>query len=228
MRGDAVHVVIGGCGRVGSQLALELDGRGHDVVVVDKDPLSFRRLGDGFGGRKLQGIVFDRATLEDAGIKQASAYVAVTSGDNSNIVSARTARERFGVEHVVARIYDPDRAVIYERVGITTIASSRWTAETVLQALLPQPERISGTLGPGDGDVVLLSLEVPDHAHGHPASALHRPGHFVVAAVTRGGSTRVPVEGLLLEGGDRVHLAVQRPAVDLARGAVAALGEEGV
>lgn len=221
-----MHVVIGGCGRVGSQLALELDGRGHDVVVIDKDPLSFRRLGEAFGGRKLQGIVFDRATLEDAGIKQATAYIAVTSGDNSNIVSARTARERFGVTDVVARIYDPDRAVIYERVGITTIASSRWTVEAVLQAMLPEGKRTTGSIGSGDGDVVLLSLTVPERAHGRPAATLHRPGRHVVAAVTRGGVTRVPVDELLLEGGDQVHLAVQRQAMDDARAAVAALGEE--
>jgi len=221
-----VHVVIGGCGRVGSQLALELHGRGHDVVVIDKDPLSFRRLGDAFGGRKLQGIVFDRATLEDAGIRQATAYIAVTSGDNSNIVSARIARERFGVDDVIARIYDPDRAVIYERVGITTIASSRWTAEAVLQALLPEHERPTASIGPGDGDVVVLSLAVPERAHGQPASALHRPGRFLLAAVTRGGATRVPVDGLLLEGGDRVHVAVERASADAARAAVATLGED--
>ncbi|MDQ3030256.1 MAG: TrkA family potassium uptake protein, partial [Actinomycetota bacterium] len=114
-----MHVIIAGCGRVGGQLARELADDDHEVVVIDKRPEAFRRLGDDFAGRTLVGIVFDRATLETAGIKQAQAFVAVTSGDNSNVVSARTAREHYKVERVVARIYDPERAAIYERLGIT-------------------------------------------------------------------------------------------------------------
>jgi trk system potassium uptake protein len=110
--GAGVHVVIAGCGRVGSQLARELSGEGHSVAIIDKDRRSFRRLGEGFSGEALHGIVFAAGTLELAGIRRAQAFIAVTSGDNSNIVSARTAKERYAVEHVVARIYDPARGGI--------------------------------------------------------------------------------------------------------------------
>lgn len=221
-----MHVVIAGCGRVGSQLARDLGGAGHEVVIVDKDPRAFRRLGDGFTGRALPGIVFDRHTLEEAGIRRAQAFVAVTSGDNSNVVSARTAREAYGVERVVARIYDPVRASIFERLGITTVASARWTAEEITRSLLPPEERVSAALGPGHGDVVVLSLAVPDGVRGLATDRVALPGRVVLAAVTREGRTNVPVPGGLLQGGDLVHLAVHRDAVTDARDLVASLGED--
>ena len=210
-----MHVVIAGCGRVGSQLARNLDEAGHDVVVLDKDAGAFRRLGDTFGGQCLQGIVFDRQLLEDAGIRRAQAFVAVTSGDNSNVVSARTAKDRFGVERVVARIYDPERASIYERLGLTTIASARWTAEAVMRELLPDGNRIEGSVGPGgSGDVVIITLTIPRGLHGLPTARIERVGEVVLVAITRGGQTTLPVANALLEGGDHVHLAVARDRVD--------------
>lgn len=220
-----MHVIIAGCGRVGALLATTLS-REHDVVIIDRDPAAFRRLGEEFAGRALTGIVFDREVLEEAGIRQAQAFVAVTSGDNSNVVSARTARERYDVEQVVARIYDPDRAAIFERLGITTIASARWTAEEVLRVILPSGERIEGSLGLGEGNVALLTLTVPDGVSGIDAAALTRPGHAVLAAITHQGRTAVPAAGVLLQAGDLVHLAVERDDLDAVRAQVAALGEE--
>lgn len=221
-----MHVVIAGCGRVGSQLARALSDDGHHVVVIDKDPKAFRRLGDDFAGETRAGIVFDRQLLEDAGIRRAQAFVAVTSGDNSNVVSARTAKDRFGVERVVARIYDPQRASIYERLGLTTIASARWTAEAIMREVVPDGDRIEGSVGPGgSGDVVMITLTVPRHVHGVPASRVEQAGRAVLAAVSRGGMTTLPVQGGLLEGGDRVHLAVARDAVDEVRRRVEDLEE---
>ena len=213
-----MHVVIGGCGRVGSTLARSLSEDGHSVVVIDKNARAFRRLGEDFGGRTLTGIVFDRDLLEEAGIRRAQAFVAVTSGDNSNVVSARTAKDRFGVEHVVARIYDPERASIYERLGLTTIASARWTTEAITRALLPEGDRVEGSVGPGgSGDVVMITLTVPTHVHALPATLAQKPGEAVLVAITRGGSTMLPIANAVLEGGDQVHLAVNRDAIDEAR-----------
>jgi trk system potassium uptake protein len=223
---DDVDVVIAGCGRVGSLLALQLTAQGHGVAVIDKDRRAFRRLGDDFVGQTLQGIVFDRRTLEDAGVKHAQAFVAVTSGDNSNVVSARTALEHYGVQHVVARIYDPVRARIFERLGITTVASARWTAEEVLRVFLPEDERVAASLGPGHGDVVIVTALVPAGVHGVLAQRLHVPGEAILAGVTREGRTSIPVPGGLLEGGDRVHLAVQRDDAERARALVAGLAQE--
>src|SRR5215218_10521123 len=132
-----VHFVIMGCGRVGSTLAHSLEGLGHDVAVVDQDETAFRRLGVSFEGRRVTGVGFDRDTLREAGIEQAHAFAAVSSGDNSNILAARVARETFGIENVVARIYDPGRAEIYQRLGIPTVATVRWTSDQMMRRLLP-------------------------------------------------------------------------------------------
>src|SRR3954451_15275767 len=127
-----------GCGRVGSTLAHSLEQLGHDVAVVDQDETAFRRLGAGFEGRRVTGVGFDRDTLREGGIEQAHAFAAVSSGDNSNILAARVAREKYGVENVVARIYDPGRAEIYQRLGIPTVATVKWTSDQMLRRLLPQ------------------------------------------------------------------------------------------
>src|SRR5437868_14089643 len=126
-----------GCGRVGSTLAHILEDRGNTVAIIDRDPEAFRRLRSSFKGDRITGIGFDRAVLVQAGIERADAFVAVSSGDNSNIISARVARETFGVERVVARIYDPRRAEVYERLGIPTVATVRWTADRMVRLLIP-------------------------------------------------------------------------------------------
>lgn len=220
-----MHVVIAGCGRVGAHLAISLDQEGHSVAVIDKRGLAFRRLDDSFSGQMVEGVVFDREALEKAGIKRAQAFVAVTSGDNSNIVSARTAKERYGVGQVVARIADPIRAEIYERHGITTIAATRWTVDTILREVLPRQESVQGALGPGEGDVVLIEISLPDLEHALPASVVSPPGAAVLAAFSRGGQTRVPDSSTtLLQPGDLLHLAVQREALDRVRQHIKSLG----
>src|SRR3712207_4244654 len=132
-----MHVVIMGCGRVGAALATALERLGHDVAVIDKDRQSFRRLGANFHGQQVVGLGFDRQVLGEAGVDRAEAFASVSSGDNSNIISARVARETFGVPHVVARIYDAKRAAVYERLGIPTVATVPWTTDRLLRMLLP-------------------------------------------------------------------------------------------
>ena len=222
-----MHVIVAGCGRVGAMLGDSLDADGHHVVVVDRNPRAFERLGADFGGRTMEGVVFDRDTMEEAGIREAGGFLAVTSGDNSNVVAARTARERYGVEHVVARIYDPARAAIYERLGLVTVATARWTHDEIRRALLPAGEVIEAALGTGAGEVVVLSLPVPDGVSGLDASALSRSGQCVVAAITREGRTEVPTAGALVHAGDRVHVAVDRRAVDDVRASFAAMAGKG-
>jgi trk system potassium uptake protein TrkA len=132
-----VHVVVVGCGRVGSELAAELEAQGHTVAVIDKNRNAFRRLPEKFTGRAVLGFGFDRDHLEQAGIREAGALAAVTSGDNSNILTARIARETYEIQNVVARIYDPRRAVIYQRLGIPTVATVAWTTDQVVRKLFP-------------------------------------------------------------------------------------------
>ncbi len=126
-----------GCGRVGATLARTIESRGHSVAVIDQNPDAFRRLGHDFSGQKVTGVGFDRDTLAQAGIRDTYAFAAVSDGDNSNVLAARVARETYGVEKVVARIYDPQRAEIYQRLGIPTVATVRWTADQVLRRMLP-------------------------------------------------------------------------------------------
>lgn len=197
-----------GCGRVGSTLARTLGRTGHDVAVIDADPAAFRRLGTSFEGRTVTGIGFDRDTLIAAGIRDAYAFAAVSSGDNSNILAARVARETFGVEHVAARIYDPQRAMVYQRLGIPTVATVRWTADQMIQRLLPQgamPE-----LTDPSGKVVIAEVPLAEPWIGQPLTLLEEQTGARVAYVTRLGEGMLPRTDMVVQEGDLVHMAVLR------------------
>ena len=207
-----MHIVVVGCGRVGSELAGYLEKSGHTVAVVDKRASAFRRLPTGFGGRTVVGFGFDRDTLREAGIEQAGALAAVTSGDNSNIMSARVARETFSIERVVARIYDPRRAVIYQRLGIPTVATVSWTTDQVVRRLLP--ESTDSDWVDASGKVALVERELPAAWAGKLLKDLDEPGRFVVSAVTRLGSGLV-VDGTVVgQEGDILHIVTTLDALD--------------
>src|SRR6266567_2521250 len=155
-----MHIVIMGCGRVGSTLAHILEDQGHSVAVIDQDVEAFRKLRPGFRGSKVTGIGFDRDVLVEAGIEKAHAFAAVSSGDNSNVIAARVARESFGVQRVAARIYDPRRAEVYQRLGIPTVATVRWTADQMLRRLLP--EGVATLWRDPTGSLVLAELSCCD------------------------------------------------------------------
>jgi trk system potassium uptake protein len=201
-----LHVVVVGCGRVGSGLASILEDGGHTVAVIDKAQKAFRRLPEGFGGRKVVGVGFDRDRLREAGIEEASALAAVTSGDNSNIMVARTAREVFGLEHVVARIYDPRRAAIYEKLGIPTIATVQWTTDRVLRRILPDAPTTEWT--DPSASVVLVERAVSASWAGRRLAELDSVGLARVAALTRLGVGQVPTPDLVTQEGDVVYLTV--------------------
>ncbi|HET6953132.1 MAG TPA: TrkA family potassium uptake protein [Acidimicrobiales bacterium] len=201
-----MHVVIVGCGRVGSGLARIIEDQGHSVAIVDKDPTAFRRLDEGFAGQQVVGVGFDRDRLEEAGIRNAVAVAAVTNGDNSNILTARVARETFGVDKVVARIYDPRRAVIYERLGIPTIATVQWTIDRVLRKLLPDASE-NDWVDPSAKVVVVERPVAPGWA-GKPVSDIEIPGLARALAVSRTGTAQVARPDLVTQDGDIVYLAV--------------------
>jgi len=201
-----MHIVVVGCGRVGSELAVTLETAGHSVSVVDKRPANFARLPAGFTGQLVEGYGFDRNTLIAAGIERASALAAVTNGDNSNIVTARVARENFGIERVVARIYDPRRAAIFQRLGIPTVATVTWATDQVLRRLLPDDahsEWLDAT-----GAVALVELAIPSSLAGAKVSSLNEPGEWWLTTITRLGKARVTQGDLLLQEGDIGHFVV--------------------
>jgi trk system potassium uptake protein len=202
-----VHFVIMGCGRTGSTLAQMVEGRGHTVAVVDQNPDAFRRLGSGFEGRRVVGVGFDRDTLLEAGINDAYAFAAVSSGDNSNILAARVARETFGVSKVVARIYDPGRAEVYQRLGIPTVATVRWTADQMVRRLLP----VGATPEFRDASGALVLAEVQVHLGwvGRRMAAIEEAARVRVAFLTRLGEGVVPGADTVYQEGDLVHLVVR-------------------
>jgi len=207
-----VHVVVVGCGRVGSELAGLLEKDGHSVAVVDKRPDAFRRLPTGFSGLQVVGFGFDRDTLIEAGIEKAGALAAVTSGDNSNIMSARVGRETFEIERVVARIYDPRRAAIYQRLGIPTVATVSWTTDQIVRRLIPEGHE-ADWVDPS-GHVCLVERNIPPAWAGAELAALEEPGRFSLVAVTREGTTRRFDGKLIGQDGDVLRLMVDIDALE--------------
>jgi trk/ktr system potassium uptake protein len=209
-----VHIVIMGCGRVGSTLAHILEDRGCSVAVIDQDPDAFRRLGSSFKGRKVIGVGFDQTVLEQAGIREAGAFAAVSSGDNSNVIAARVARESFGVERVAARIYDPRRAEVYQRLGIPTVATVRWTADQMLRRLLP--EGAEALWRDPTGEVVLAEVAYDPAWVGEKVHAVEEATRARVAFITRLGEAMLPGPGVVLQEGDVLHVvAAQDDLADL-------------
>jgi trk system potassium uptake protein TrkA len=215
-----VHVVVMGCGRVGSQLARSLDKLGHSVSVVDQAPSAFAKLGPKFSGATVVGIGFDRDRLEEAGIGRAHAFAAVSSGDNSNIIAARVARETFGVQTVVARIYDPRRAEVYERLGIPTVASVSWQTERILRHVLPADplEEWRGAIG----SLAMFEVPMPVTWVGVRVTRLDRETGVRTAFLVRYGTPILPTEDTVLQADDGLHVLVSLDQRDAALAAIAA------
>ena len=202
-----MHVVIMGCGRVGSLLALELESNGHTVAVIDQTKEAFRRLGPDFKGRTVTGVGFDRDTLLEAGIESAEAFAAVSNGDNSNILAARVARESFGVTNVVARIYDPGRAEIYQRLGIPTVATVLWAADQILRRLTPEGSRSEWR--DASGTVQLAEVHPHIDWFGLPVKEIEKAAKLRVAFLTRLGEGLIPDDGTVLQDGDLIHVMLR-------------------
>jgi trk system potassium uptake protein len=201
-----VHIVIVGCGRVGSGLARALEAEGHSVAVIDRNRRAFRRLPADFQGLVIEGSGFDKDVLNEARIADADAFAAVTSGDNSNILAARIARETFGVERVVARIYDPQRALVYQRLGIPTVATVTWTVDQVRSWLLP--EELTPHWRDATGSLLLIDRVLPEHLAGQKLSSLEISGKVRLVAVSRAGIPRLDASELVGQDGDLLHFVV--------------------
>jgi len=201
-----VHVIVVGCGRVGSGLATALDDAGHTVGIIDRQERAFRRLPSSFGGKSIVGVGFDRDRLEEAGVAEASAVAAVTNGDNSNILIARVAKETYGVERVVARIYDPRRAAIYERLGIPTVATVQWATERVLRRVLPEAGLVEWS--DPSARVCLVERVVPGAWAGRKLEDLELDGIARVVSLGRLGVSQTGRAGLVIQDGDVVYAAL--------------------
>jgi trk system potassium uptake protein TrkA len=201
-----VHVVVVGCGRVGSGLAQAVEAAGHTVAIIDRKETAFRRLDPEFSGKRIVGVGFDRDRLDEAGINDAIAVAAVTNGDNSNIMIARVAKETYGIERVVARIYDPRRAAIYERLGIPTVATVQWTIERVLRRILPDAPSVEW-IDPS-AKVCLIERLVPPSWAGHRVAELDVEGQAHVVALSRLAVAQLSRADLVIQDGDVVFVAI--------------------
>ncbi len=219
-----MHIVIMGCGRVGSTLAHILEDRGYSIAIIDRDPEAFRRLHSAFKGEKVTGVGFDRNVLIQAGVERADAFAAVSSGDNSNIIAARVVRETFGVGRVAARIYDPRRAEVYERLGIPTVATVRWTADQMLRKLLP--EGTEPLWRDPTGQIVLAEVAFSPSWIGEQVKAVEVSTTTRIAFVDRLGQAFVPDGGTVLQEGDVIHVVAKENDLDRIAAAFASRGGE--
>ncbi|WP_159620888.1 potassium channel family protein [Ruania rhizosphaerae] len=201
-----------GAGRVGTTLAETLEGRGHSVSIIDQNPDAFRRLPESFEGRRVTGMGFDREALAQAGIEDAYAFAAVSSGDNSNIIAARVVRETFGVENVVARIYDPARAEIYQRLGITTVATVRWTSDQVLRRMMPVGA--ASEFRDASGSVTMCELDLHAGWLGQPVRQIQAATGARIAFLSRLGDGYIPTPDDVLQEHDVLHALVYTDRLD--------------
>jgi trk system potassium uptake protein len=206
-----VHIVIVGCGRVGSGLGIDLVGQGHSVAIIDRNAKAFRRLPDDWPGTTIVGSGFDRDDLDAARAHTAGALAAVTSGDNSNILTARIARETYAIPNVVARIYDPRRAQIYLRLGISTVATVSWTIDQVRHRLLPND--LESEWSDATGGISLIQRNLPERWAGKRLGDLSLAGKVTLVSVTRAGVARLDFTDLVGQEGDILHLMVTEPAL---------------
>jgi len=211
-----MRILIIGCGRVGAGLAQTILLRGHSVIVVDKDPLAFERLGDGFKGRTVTGVGFDRDVLLKAGIERADGLAAVTASDETNVLIGRIAQQIFRVPRVIARLYDVRQAEIYRRLGLPIIAPTSWGINRIADMLLYSP--LDAVYSLGAGEVDLVEIQAPQTLVGRPARDLTLPGEVHVVAITRDGKTFLPTPGATLQERDVLHLATLTTSASRLRG----------
>jgi len=206
-----MQIVILGCGRVGSQLANLLSGENHNVTVIDNNPKAFRRLGKGFKGNTVTGFGFDKEILEKAGIERSDAFASVTQGDNRNIVSALIAKREYRVPIVVARIYDPLRAIAYQKLGIATISPTTWGANKIKEIICHFD--ILSQLSLGNGEVEIVEAEINTNLAGFSSDKINVPGEIMVISITRLGRAFIPVVGTVMDQGDLLHIAVASTSI---------------
>jgi trk system potassium uptake protein TrkA len=207
-----MKIIVMGCGRVGSQVSQLLVSHGHDVTVIDHDTNALARLGTEFKGKVVRGLGFDRNALLEAGVETAEGFVAASSSDNANIVAARIARTIFRVPRVVARLYDPVRAEVYQRLGLTTISSTAWGAERIVEVVTHTDLDVLHVFR--DGGTTMVRVETPTRLNGYRVAQMNIPGELVVTAITRNGHTFIPVSGTEFQEGDVLYLAVISSAMD--------------
>ncbi|MFA4842980.1 MAG: TrkA family potassium uptake protein [Candidatus Omnitrophota bacterium] len=194
-----MYIIIVGCGRVGSELANLLQKEGHNVVIIDTDQNSFKRLGSTFNGVTLVGNGFDVELLKEAGIEKADAFCVVTNGDNTNIMAAQVAKKIFNVPKVIARIYDPKRADVYKHLGLDVISGTVLFAAMLRDKIIES--HFTGYLIE-TGELGIIEIPVNPNFVGKKVSEINIPDEFLVATIVRKKGAIVPGPDTKLEKSD--------------------------
>ncbi len=218
------NIIIVGCGRVGAELALSISRQNHFVTIVDVNPRAFDRLGPDFRGRTVQGEAIEQEVLKRAGVESAHAFAAATTSDSVNFVAARAARDLFRIEHVVARVYNPRRAQIYERLGIQTVTSSSWGAQRLEQLILHSG--LQSVFSAGNGEVQIYEISIPEAWAGHSLEDFISGTHAVLAALTRSGRATLPNLEVVLKAQDIVNLSATAESAVLLESRLRSKGKE--
>jgi trk system potassium uptake protein len=205
-----MHIIIGGCGRVGADLADRLSADEHDVVVIDALEDAFDRIGGSFNGETIVGDVTDKDVLGRAGVERADGLVAVTNLDNANLMAVEIAKQLFGVRHTVARLFNPDREESYRKMGVHYVSGTRLVAKAILNELhaLAFPLHV----GFADADVDVVEMRVTRAGHGVTLAELEETGRVRVAAIQRGVRVRIPRLDDRLREGDLIVGALRKGA----------------
>lgn len=210
-----MRIIIVGLGRMGTELALRLSKKGNQIVVIDRNPETFEKLGKDFTGTTLAGVGFDKDILEQAGIQRSDALVACTASDEANVVVARIAKNIYKVPRVIARSYDNRKGEIYRRLGLRTISTTSWGVTRTMELLTY--DRFDPVYEVGNGNTNLLRIDLPVNLVGHQVRELTAPGEIHVSAITRDNQSFLPMMGTVLEDGDILYLMVINSARDKLR-----------
>lgn len=203
-----MNVIVVGCGRVGSQLSTLLSVEGHNVVVIDKDPSSFKRLGTLFNGITIKGLGFDEEILEEAGIRDCDAFAAVTNLDNTNLMAAEVARKIFEVPHAVARLYNPLRERTYQQLGLDYVCGTTLVAEVLLDKIKAGHGHHIASVG----DVEVVQFKASSSVEGKKVGDIEIARRFRITVITRGDTMFVPERETILHAGDVLVASVKEEA----------------
>ncbi len=206
-----MRYLIVGCGRVGSALAKLLDADKNEIIVVDENPAAFKRLGPTFKGHVVVGTGIDYDVLKRAGAERADGFIAVTDGDNRNVMAALIAQRMFNIKKIVARIYDPPRGAMYRDLGIDTVCPTTIGAKLIRDVLMEAPW---DTLQSFDfGKVTSLSATITSADAGKRVGDVESPGRIRIAAIRSGKSVRVAANDTILAEGDEINAIVAPEAI---------------
>lgn len=206
-----MKVIIVGCSHMGAGLAMNLQDKGHEVTIIDRQEDAFKKLPSVFHGQTIVGFGIDKSVLEAANINRVDAVITSTDNDETNALLARIAKNEYRVPRVIARIYNPRKADIYQSFGIQTISPIMWGIQRVSELL--SYNQLDCVWGPENGNVEMIRIETPSLLIGRPLRELESVGEIKVVTITRGNKAFIPVSGTVVEAQDVLYIVVATTAI---------------